>query len=209
VTNAKAALDLTGSTTVNMRSGVPGDARSAKVADLPPGWIVCCRLNQGRHLQTPADRTFELSIQAIQAAIDIMAGSVAPPVPVRTVNGFHYRYRESNVRQALILKSVRNYSALLALRALINAGLPLDAGAMMRVLDEVGSDILFIAGPTLFGKEPEDNHHRFLSEFFQEEFDHPNHSGEIVSRAGRYGHMSHVPFKPGSTLAMRSTSLRL
>lgn len=117
------------------------------------------------------DLVFDRSIGAIRGAIDRMATSVSPPVIVYSKRGPHYRYREADYRQALVLKSVRYFSALLALRTLVDEGLGLDAGAMMRVMDEIDADILFIAGPVIFQKQPEDNHRRFLSEFFQEEFD--------------------------------------
>ncbi|EJT06085.1 hypothetical protein, partial [Rhizobium sp. CCGE 510] len=72
--------------------------------------------------------------------------------------------------QLLVLKCVRMLSALRALRALLAQGLVLDAGSLMRISDEVGSDIMFIAGPTLFNRPPEARHKQFLQELFQEEF---------------------------------------
>lgn len=129
-------------------------------------------LNKGRRLQPPADLVFERAIQAIRGAIERMAGSVPPPITVHISDRRQYRCREASFQQALVLKSVRSYSALLALRTLLNAGLLLDAGATMRILDEVGSDIMFLAAPLIFRKQPEESHHRFLAEFFQEEFDH-------------------------------------
>lgn len=57
---------------------------------------------------------------------------------------------------------------------LLNNGLVLDVGATMRVMDELGSDIMFIAGPLVFQQRCEPRHHQYLAEFFQEEFDHPD-----------------------------------
>ncbi|WP_139217626.1 hypothetical protein [Phyllobacterium sp. CL33Tsu] len=103
-----------------------------------------------------------------------MTNSLPKPAIVQTVGGAHYRYREELVGQALFLKSVRILSALLAGRTLLEAGLFLDAGASMRILDEVESDILFLAGPIIFRTAPEKGHEQYLKEFFQEEFDHPD-----------------------------------
>jgi hypothetical protein len=142
-------------------------------------------------MQSQADRAWDKSIAAMRSAMERLAAAVPAPVLTRTASGPHYRYREQDVRQAIVLKSVRAYSAALAMRTLIDAGLALDAGAVMRIADELGSDILFLAGPLIFGKEPEENHRRFIQEFFQEEFDtaNPLHSTQSRDRvpAERYG----------------------
>jgi hypothetical protein len=116
----------------------------------------------------------DLSIAAIQDAISKMAAKLDAPVLVKTSAVPHFRYRDPGIREALVLKTVRMLSALLSLRALIRAGLSLDAGAIMRILDETGSDIQFLAGPLIFQSKPEKSHERYLNEFFQEEFDHPS-----------------------------------
>ncbi|MBZ9604260.1 hypothetical protein [Phyllobacterium chamaecytisi] len=115
---------------------------------------------------------FNRSVLAMRSAIDRMTASVPKPVVVQTVVGPNYRYLEADVGQALVLKSVRILSALLAGRTLLEAGFFLDAGASMRILDEAGSDILFLAGPIIFRTAPEKSHEQYLKEFFQEEFDH-------------------------------------
>lgn len=119
-----------------------------------------------------ADDIFEQSVEAIQATVERLANSVAAPL-LTSVNGEPcYRYTDASADQALVLKSVRLLSALFSLRVLIDKGLYLDAATMMRVLDEVGSEILFLAGPKIWQTEPEKIHQEFLTEFFQEEFDH-------------------------------------
>ena len=82
--------------------------------------------------------------------------------------------REQKPRQALVLKSVRLSSALRAGWVLLKNGLVLDAGATMRAIDELTSDIMFIAWPLVFQHPPEPRHAQYLAEFFQEEFDHPD-----------------------------------
>ena len=92
----------------------------------------------------------------------------------RLTRGPRYRYEKSNAQQALILKSVRLFSALLSMRTLIENGLHLDAAAIFRISDEMQSDIFFLAASLVFKSEPEKIHEQFLKEFFQEEFDHPD-----------------------------------
>ena len=57
---------------------------------------------------------------------------------------------------------------------MLQNGLVLDAGATMRAMDELDSDIMFIAGPLVFQHAREPRHAEYLAEFFQEEFDHPD-----------------------------------
>jgi hypothetical protein len=57
---------------------------------------------------------------------------------------------------------------------LLQNGLVLDAGATMRALDELESDIMFLAGPLVFQRRREPRHDQYLAEFFQKEFDHPD-----------------------------------
>ncbi|WP_327205891.1 hypothetical protein [Rhizobium beringeri] len=115
------------------------------------------------------DEAYERSRNALDSALLVMGRTVPRPSVVRTAMGEAYRYKEQSPQQALVLKCVRMLSALKALRALLARGLVLDAGSMMRISDEVGSDIMFIAGPILFNHPPEARHKQFLQELFQEE----------------------------------------
>lgn len=116
---------------------------------------------------------FEATVQAIDQAIARMESLVPPPTWTRLHGDRHaFRYIEHGPHQALVLKSVRLSSALRAGRLLLLNGLLLDAGAIMRVMDELGSDIMFIAGPILSKNDAEPRHFQYLEEFFQEEFDH-------------------------------------
>ena len=75
---------------------------------------------------------FDITIAEMRAATARMEGAVPPPSLIRTASGQpHYRYVEKLTQQALVLKSVRILSALIALRTLIDTGLSLDAGATM------------------------------------------------------------------------------
>ncbi|MER9032415.1 hypothetical protein [Mesorhizobium sp. M0674] len=116
----------------------------------------------------------KITLAELHEAVALMARAVPRPKMVKTASGAHYRYVEQLVQQALVLKCVRAMSALTALQTLIGAGLALDAGASMRILDEIGSDVMFLAAPLVLPVEPEERHKRYLSEFFQEEFDSEN-----------------------------------
>lgn len=124
---------------------------------------------------TKEEAAFTAAVQTIDFAVGVMAKLVPPPTwtYLHGDNRAH-RYIERQARQALVLKSVRLLSALRAGWVLLQNGLVLDAGASMRALDEVDSDIMFIAGPLVFQYPPEPRHDQYLAEFFQEEFDHPD-----------------------------------
>ena len=96
----------------------------------------------------------DAAIAEMRKAITRMTDAVPPPSLMKTASGKpHYRYVEKHAQQALVLKCVRTLSALHALRILVSAGLSLDAGAIMRILDELGSDVMFLAGPIIFRSE--------------------------------------------------------
>lgn len=110
----------------------------------------------------------------VKAAISGMASAVSGPALTPTPTGHRsYRYAEKSLEQALVLKSVRMESALQGAAVLVDARLVLDAGATFRILDELSSDLMFLAGPSRFGNR-EPKHDEYLAEFFQEEFDHPD-----------------------------------
>jgi hypothetical protein len=112
-------------------------------------------------------------LQALDEAIQSMSKAVPAPQRARTASGHSaYRFAEKLPQQALLLKSVRLVGAVKAGKLLIDAGLSMDAGASMRLQDELGSDIQFLAGPLVMGGPPEPRHDQYLEEFFQEEFDH-------------------------------------
>ncbi len=133
------------------------------------------------------DYAYEKAMEALEAALFQLGRSVPRPRKTKTPTGLAYRFEEKSPQQALILKSARMISALKAAKLLLDNGLLLDAGAMMRILDEVGADLMFIAGPTIFGHPPEPRHEQYMREFFQEEFDtdSPLTSAQNRNRVGR------------------------
>ncbi|MBO3759429.1 hypothetical protein [Ciceribacter sp. L1K22] len=118
---------------------------------------------------------FTIALQTIDQAVARMENLVPHPTWTDLPGGYRaHRYVEHQAHQALVLKSVRLSSALRAGWVLLQNGLVLDAGATMRVLDELDTDIMFIAGPLVFQHPCEPRHDQYLAEFFQEEFDHPD-----------------------------------
>ena len=155
-------------------AGLRGKRRAATNGPTHSGEDIAA-MNEGQ--------VFDATIAEMRAGIARMEAAVPPPSMINTASGHpNYRYVEKLPQQALVLKCVRSLSALIAMRTLVDAGLSLDAGAAMRMLDELGSDIMFLAGPIVFRGEPEPRHNRFLAEFFQEEFDHPDPVKSTQSR---------------------------
>lgn len=130
----------------------------------------------------------EATISALDAAAYDLSTSIKAPIATKVESGrLGFRYPEKSLEQALVLKVVRLLSGIRAMAVLLEAGLHLDVGSTMRMLDEVGADIQFLAGPAVNKKEPEDRHQQFLDEFFQEEYDHvdPLQSSQSRHRVGR------------------------
>ena len=119
-------------------------------------------------------RNFQKAFECLSRCSAEMADAVPPPQLVAVPSAAQsYRYVERSIQQAMVLKMIRTVSALAALQLLAESGLVLDAGAIMRTLDELGTDLMFLAGPSRTGSiEPK--HLEYLDEFFQEEFDHPD-----------------------------------
>ncbi|MBY3238432.1 hypothetical protein [Rhizobium laguerreae] len=119
------------------------------------------------------DHVFAVAVRAMKDAQDEMQQVVPQPRFVTSEVGHRgHRFVEQLPQQALLLKAVRILSAIHTLKLTIDAGLLLDAGASMRILDEIGSEVQFLAAPYLTNAGREAIHDEFLTEFFQEEFDH-------------------------------------
>jgi len=92
-----------------------------------------------------------------------------------------FRYVERLPQQAIVLKLSRLVTGLEAVWALLERGLPQEAAAIQRILDEIGSDIMFLAGPLTVGKK-EPIHDAYLTDFFEEEFHVSDPVGTQVPR---------------------------
>ncbi|MBP2560356.1 hypothetical protein J2857_003125 [Neorhizobium galegae] len=117
---------------------------------------------------------YDLALVAMKDALVQMEREIPTPRFVKSAAGYRgYRFTERLPQQAIFLKTVRIFSAIQSLQLTLDAGLLLDAGALMCILDEVGSDVQFLTAPLVFRLEWEVLHTRFLADFFEEEFDHP------------------------------------
>ncbi len=79
-----------------------------------------------------------------------------------------FRYNEKSIQQAIVQKLVRMVSTLNAARLLLNHGFVQEVGALQRILDELQTDILFLRNGV---EDPDDLHKKYLSAFYEEEFD--------------------------------------
>jgi hypothetical protein len=85
-------------------------------------------------------------------------------------HGWVYRYEEKTIHQAVILKLARMISSVRAAYLLFQNGFVQEQATIQRVLDEIDQDISFLLLAITVDTETE-LHQRFLTEFFQEEFD--------------------------------------
>ncbi|MER9659016.1 hypothetical protein [Mesorhizobium sp. M0159] len=118
------------------------------------------------------DAVFNYVIVEQMAAFETISKAVPPPRLTKHGNHSVLRFEEKTLQQALVLKSARLISGLQAGRRLLDTGFLQELGAIQRMLDEIDADIMFLAGPLIFGSE-EPPHQAYLDEFFSEEFDKP------------------------------------
>lgn len=116
------------------------------------------------------EKMYEKILPELQNAFIQLESAVPPPKQVMINGGFAYRYAEKQPQQAIVMKFARVVSGIQATWHLLQEGFTQEAASMQRILDELNSDIQFLAGSIIFGSE-ESTHTQFLSEFFQEEFD--------------------------------------
>jgi len=103
-------------------------------------------------------------------ALDALVLLVPAARPVPFKDGMVYRHIEQLPQQAIVQKLSRIPSGLRAAQILCNAGYFQEQGALQRVIDELGEDVIFLSVPVVFGNE-EQIHRDYLSAFFAEEFD--------------------------------------
>ena len=97
------------------------------------------------------------------------------PDPVRVPRGddFAFRYEERTPQIVVVQKLSRIATGLRACFVLLEHGLYQEVGAMFRMLNEFGEDVWFMCDAIRCG-ECSELQERFISEFFQPEFDHEN-----------------------------------
>ena len=123
-------------------------------------------LSQSKQL----DRLFEQLLTVMEGAVNRLAGLVPPPRRVRFNKSFVFRHVEKSISQAIVQKLARMVSTLHAARLLLNHGFVQEQGALQRILDEICSDVFFLALGVI-SNDLTPLHRRFLEAFFEEEFD--------------------------------------
>jgi hypothetical protein len=104
----------------------------------------------------------------------LLAFTKALPKPIEIILGesIAYRYLDQGVAPAIIQKLARMLNGLHASKLLLEHGLLLDHAALLRMIDENSEDITFLTFAHLGGSEIE-LLKRFLTSFYQEEYDDP------------------------------------
>jgi len=117
--------------------------------------------------------TFLQSLEVMERAFRRLERQVPPPVEQPWKDGFVLRYQERMIEQALIQKLARQVSGLHAIDALLLKGLAQEQAVIQRTLDEIGEDIHFLVLAVTTGNLMP-LHQRYLDDFWQEEFNHPD-----------------------------------
>jgi len=124
---------------------------------------------------------YDAVLPTLVSAFRQLEQTVAPPTLISIGGRRAFRYVEKQPQQAIVLKLSRLVTGLQAVWTLLERGLPQEAAAIQRILDEIGSDVMFLAGPLTLGPK-EAIHDAYLADFFQEEFHVADPVGSQQSR---------------------------
>jgi hypothetical protein len=100
-----------------------------------------------------------------------LLATVAPPKQVPFGDSFLFRFTEHTAQQAVVQKLARLVVGLRSAYLLLSYGQLQDQGAIERILDEVGEDILFLSGGIIGGLTP--LHQEYLRLFNMEDYAAP------------------------------------
>jgi hypothetical protein len=106
-------------------------------------------------------------------AFDVLEQQVERPVLVANGPYQFWRYTTPSIDAAIILKLARIVSGLQSTALLFQHGMFQEVGALARMLDEYGDDIVFL-GQALLTGDVTPLHTEYLTSFFQEEFEAPD-----------------------------------
>ncbi len=118
------------------------------------------------------EELYEQLLQGMELALNELASKVPPPQPVPFATSFVYRHVERMPHQAIVQKLARMITGLRAALLLVTHGLLQEQGVMLRILDDLREDVMFLSYGILRGES--NKHKAFLEDFFQEEFDNPS-----------------------------------
>lgn len=111
--------------------------------------------------------------QVLEEAFRQIEALVAPPILYTRGAYPCFRYKDQSVEAAVIQKCARLISSLNASLILFRTGYFQELGAMIRILNEINEDILFLCQAIRTGEKTE-LHKKYLNAFYQEEFDNPD-----------------------------------
>jgi hypothetical protein len=115
---------------------------------------------------------YAVTLAHMEATLRGFETKVPRPKAVPHVDGFVYRYTEKNLHQAIVQKLARVVSGLHACRVLLEHGFVQELAALQRTIDEFEEDVAFLSYAIIFD-DFTDLHRRYLSAFYEEEFDRP------------------------------------
>ena len=119
------------------------------------------------------DSLLQETLTVLETAFRALERQVPAPRPMPFKDSFVFRYAEQTAQQALIQKLARLVSGLHAARLLLDQGFVQEEAVLARTLDDFQEDILFLTlGLTV--DKLSDLHQRYLSAFYEEEFDKPD-----------------------------------
>lgn len=113
---------------------------------------------------------FDHALVTMEGAVHQLCAHVPAPQIVPMFGLLAYRYIEKSAQQAIVQKLARVVTGLRAARILLNFGFLQEQGALHRMLDELQEDVCFLAYGIILDSQT-DLHHRYLTAFYQEEFD--------------------------------------
>lgn len=118
-------------------------------------------------------RLYEEMAHVLEKAFQAVESIVPPPVYVSRGAYEVFRFENQSIEAAVLQKCARLVSGLNASLVLLKTGYVQELGALFRMLDELNEDILFLCQAIRTG-EITDLHKKYLSVFYQEEFDIPD-----------------------------------
>ena len=132
------------------------------------------------------DVLYQQALRVMEMAFCTLEQQVEKPKLKPFEESFVFRYVEQNAYQAVIQKLARMVSGLYAARHLLKGGYLQEQGAIHRTLDEFEEDILFLCHGLIHSNLTE-LHQKYLSWFYEEEFDVP---GDPISSTQKRGMVS-------------------
>lgn len=120
------------------------------------------------------------AVAIMTEALRRLESAIEPPqqVPVRT--SFVFRYANNGIREAIVQKLARSISGLNAVFVLLRTGYVQEVGVLLRTLDEIQEDIMFLAVAETNNART-DRHEKYLDAFYSDPvFSRPEGSLDIA-----------------------------